>query len=141
MFIPLEKKKAEARRRLESLKADQSIVKYFNVDMVLVSEPPLGVMTPLKFYKELSASIAAFEKEHNCLVYHVIRSYTEIGTLDSYLYVSDYQEDWKFERPYFVSNNNYTLACYVNNLSDEYCSEFGSIGIKVTKHNGMIRTE
>ena len=45
--------------------------------------------------EKLKQEIADFEAEHNALVYHVIRSYTEFGTWDSYLYVSNYPDEWE----------------------------------------------
>ena len=78
-----------------------------------------------------------FEDTHNCIVYHIIKSYTDFGTILNLLYVDEHKEEWE----YF----NEDLKCgltfvYAENLDDEYCSEFGSIGIRAI-NGGLVRVE
>ena len=54
--------------------------------------------------------------------YHVIQN----GQMLSFLYVSKYQEKWEHDRNDL--KESYLIA-YVANLTNELCSEFGSIGI------------
>lgn len=77
-----------------------------------------------------------FEKEHNAVVYHVIHCYTTFGEILNLMYVSENQEEWEQDRQDLEENYSFTY-CY--NLDDEWCSEFGSIGIG-TRAGGIIRT-
>jgi hypothetical protein len=85
---------------------------------------------------ELVAKIKEFEAEYNALVYHVIRTFTQFGELYNFLYVSDYDEEWVIENEDITAG--YSLA-YVWNKTDEWCSEFGSIGVR-GKFGGIVRT-
>lgn len=78
-----------------------------------------------------------FEEEHNALVYAVIRDYFNICTMDAYLYVSDYEEEWEDDREEL---KNGEVLAYVRNLNDDECSEFGSIGVKRSPAAGLVRT-
>ena len=80
--------------------------------------------------------VKAFEEKTGCYVYHVIQTQTAIGMMLSLLYVSPYQDEWPDDL------NDLEQLCpiaYVINLDDEYCSEFGSIGIR-NRFGGLIRT-
>ena len=68
------------------------------------------------------------EEEYNCMVYAITHDYTEFGECYSFLLVTDYEEEWDylFEK----SGNEFYVFAYVWNKDDEWCSEFGTIGIK-----------
>ena len=66
----------------------------------------------------------------------VVRSYTEFGTMDSYLYVSKHKDEWEADRE--LIKEGQTIA-YVINRNDEFCSEIGSIGIRLTPARGLVR--
>ena len=92
MRISIEEKKAEAIERMKALGIfPQTIQQFKNEDCISISEPPFGA-----FYwaegQDLER-IRQFEAENDALVYVAIRSYTTIGKLDSYLFVSDYAEE------------------------------------------------
>ena len=78
--------------------------------------------------EELSAKIKEIEEKHNCTVYAVTHEYTEFGECYSFLIVTDYKEEWNslLEK---VHNGFYAFA-YVWNKDDDWCSEFGTIGIR-----------
>ena len=87
MNISIEEKKAEAVRRMKMLKIFPETIKQFEKDgYISRSEPPVGAYYWVEG-KELEA-IREFEKEHDCLVYTVVRAYTSIGMMDSYLFVN-----------------------------------------------------
>lgn len=72
--------------------------------------------------------IKKFEEKHEgCKVYFVMHNYTEFGELLNLMYVSNYEEEWEQDRQDLL--NGITFA-YVYNLDDEWCSEFGTIGIR-----------
>lgn len=132
-----EEKKTEALGRMMSLGIFPETVKQFEQDdYISISEPPFGAF----FWAEGEdlKRIHDFEETHNALVYLVIRSYTNIGKLDTYLYVSDYaDEEWARDREDL--KNGETLA-YVYNHDAPDCSEFGYIGFKRTIAAGLMRT-
>lgn len=129
-----ELKKAEAIERMKMLKLHSNVINEFqNQDKVNVSENG-GFLYWLN--DEQKALVEAFEEKYHALVYHVIRSLTSVGEILSYLYVSDSDEEWEFDREDI--RNGITLA-YAENVSDRWCSEFGSIGIEPSI-GGLIRT-
>ena len=73
------------------------------------------------------ARVRQFEKESGGLVYHVIQNYTDFGEMLSFLYVSKYQDEWPRDR---VDLKEGIPLVYVANLTDETCSEYGSICVK-----------
>ena len=77
---------------------------------------------------ELVELINHFENENNAYVYHILCD----NSLLIFLYVSDNEEDWEFER---FCNEGYVSA-YVYNLIYPMCSEFGDI--LITQQNGAI---
>lgn len=135
MSISKEAKKTEAIARMKSLKIFPETIKQFDEDgYVSISEPPLGA-----FYwaeNEDLKRIRDFEEQHNALVYVVIRSYSSFGKLDTYLYVSDYDEEWEQDRD---DLKNMQALAYVYNHDMPDCSEFGSVGIKRSVAAGLLR--
>ncbi len=77
---------------------------------------------------ELMAKIQEFEKEHNCLVYAVTHEYTDFGECYDFLYISDYEEDWGYM--FSKEGTTFYIGAYVWNKDVEWCSEFGTIGIR-----------
>lgn len=70
-----------------------TIKQFKDDDYVSISEPPVGA-----FYwaeGEDLQRIKDFEKQHDALVYVVVRTYSNIGKMDSYLFVSDYRNEWE----------------------------------------------
>lgn len=134
--IPIEEKKKEAVERMEMLGIFSQAIRQFEYEgKVSISEPPYGA-----FYWADEADLArirAFEEDHNALVYLVVRSYMEFGKLDSYMYVSDYKEEWEFDRE-DISRD--MAMAYVYNHDDPFCSEIGTIGIQTTIAGGLART-
>ena len=77
---------------------------------------------------ELLEKIKEFEAETGSLVYAVTHELFEFGECYSFLCVSKYEEEWEYT---LESEDQYNIAwAYVWNKTDEWCSEFGSIGIK-----------
>ena len=77
---------------------------------------------------EIEAKMREIEKKHNCTVYAITHEFTEFGELYDFLIITDYEEEWDT----LVSgkgNQHYAFA-YVWNKDDEWCSEFGTIGVQ-----------
>lgn len=136
MKISREEKKIEALGRMKRLGVYSETIKQFEQeDLVSISEPPMGAFFWVE--NEQLEEMRQFEHRHNALVYVIIRSYTTIGKMDSYLYVSDYKDEWQRDRDMLNSNEAFA---YVINRDMPDCSEFGSIGIRRTIAGGLART-
>jgi hypothetical protein len=136
MNITREAKKAEAIARMKLLNLFPETVRQFEMqDLVSISEPPVGAFFWLE--GEDLDRVRQFEEEYNAIVYVAIRSYTTIGKMDSFLYVSDYPQEWETDREDL--KNGEALA-YVYNHDAPDCSEIGYIGIAGTIAAGLRRT-
>lgn len=119
-----ELQKKEALERIKILELHQNVYdEFLKEEKLNVSEK--GIL----FWEneEQQKMIDEWEKETENLVYHVIHNFTEFGELYSFLYVSKHEEEWETDREDL--KHGYALV-YVKNITDEYCSEYGSIGIK-----------
>lgn len=77
-----------------------------------------------------------FEDEHNAVVYHIVKTITTIGCMLSVFYVSDDESEWESDRE---DIENGEQLCYVKNIDNEDCSEFGFICFKKS-FGGLVRT-
>lgn len=132
-MISLEKMKAEAIQRMRILRLYPITIKDFEkCGAIEYSFHTFGfyhLSGPEKY------RVHQFEKEHGYLVYYVIDSYTSIGRMLSYLYVSSNEEEWEQDRQDLKDG---CPIVYVKNVDDEILSEFGSIGIEL-RNGGVIR--
>lgn len=136
MNISREEKKIEAIERMKKLGVFPETIKQFEQeDLVSISEPPVGAFFWIE--GEELEEMKRWEQAHNALVYVIIRSYTSIGKMDSYLYVSDHKDEWQQDRAMLKRNETFA---YVINRDMPDCSEFGSIGIRRTIAAGLART-
>lgn len=136
MNVSMETKKAEAIKRMKALDLYKPyIIAFEKRDKIYLSEMTGGVYE-FDSDAELVAKVKEFEEENNALVYHVIHTFTQFGELYSFLYVSDYEDEWEMDNADIT--DGYALA-YVWNKDDEWCSEIGSIGVK-GKFGGIVRT-
>ena len=127
-------KKNEAIKRMEVLDIYSETIRQFEKEgLVSYSEPPLG--TNYWLTEEQRKIVRDFEEEYNALVYFAIRSYTSFGTLDSFLFVSQYENEW------VLDNNDiregYAYA-YVYNYDVPEYSEIGLIGVQ-PRFGGLVR--
>lgn len=128
-------KKQEAIARMKTWGIFKPIIKQFEEDdLISESAPPFGACFWLN--DEQLARVRDFEKEHNAVVYHVIHSYTDIGEMESYLYVSNYPEEWEADQEDIKTGQQ---LVYVYNHDAPEFSEFGSIGIRRTVAGGLQR--
>ena len=86
---------------------------------------------------ELLNKIKEFEEETGSLVYAVTHERFEFGECYSFLCVSKYEEDWHMT----VETSTYGSYAfsYVWNKDAEWCSEYGTIGVK-SFGGGIART-
>lgn len=129
----VEKAKKEAIERMKILKLSRNAITDFKDDDRLYKSEDLGFLYWL--YDDEEEMVKKFEKEHECVVYHVILSRTNIGTMYSLLYVSLDDEEWEEDRADL--QNGQVLAYVVNKAAPE-CSEIRYIGIK-PQIGGLVR--
>ena len=133
--VTREKKKEEAIKRMKVLVLFKPCIKSFEKYDELQLTEPTGGLYEFGDNAELNAKIKEFEEEYNALVYFGMRSYTEFGKLDSFLYVSDNEEEW------FMDNadiqEGYAVAYVYNHDVPEY-SEIGSIAVR-ERFGGLVR--
>lgn len=84
-----------------------------------------------------AARIKNVEESEGILVYHATHEHTGFGELLDLFYVSKDVEEWSADHEDL--EQGYTFA-YVLNLDDDLCSEYGSIGFRVSG-GGLIRTD
>lgn len=127
-------KKQEAIKRMEVLDIYAEAIRQFEREgFINYSEPPLGSNYWLT--DEQLKAARKFEEEYNALVYFATISYTEFGTLTSFLYVSDYPEEWKMDNEDL--KDGYLYAYVYNHDVPEY-SEIGQILVK-PRFGGLVR--
>lgn len=136
MNISREEKKTEALARMKAWGIFSPTVKQFkDEDLVSESAPPVGACFWLE--GEQLERVRKFEEQHSALVYHVIHSYTNLGEMEAYLFVSDYPEEWEMDREDLKAGQQ---LAYVFNRDMPDCSEFGSVGVALTPAAGLKRT-
>lgn len=128
------KQRTEALKRMELLKLHENVIDDFKKISLLNQSELGGILYWVE--GEMEKKIREWEEKTGNLVYHVIHDYTEFGELLSLLYVSTYEDEWETDREDI--QDGYPLA-YVMNLIDDWCSEYGSIGIR-PQWGGVVRT-
>lgn len=124
--------KQECLNRMEILRLSRQCINAFKRGKVWESE---GIGALYEVNDEEQKIINNFEKENNAMVYHIIHNKFEFGECYSLLFVSKDEEEWEQERNDL--KDGYAFV-YVYNKDDEWCSEFGSIGIK-SQIGGLVR--
>ena len=128
------KQRTEALKRMKLLNLHENVIDDFKEIALLNQSEHGGILYWGE--GEMEKKIREWEEKTGNLVYHVIHDYTEFGELLSLLYVSQYEEEWEMERDDL--EDGYPIA-YVMNLTDDWCSEYGSIGIR-PQWGGVVRT-
>ena len=88
--------------------------------------------------EEILAKMREIEKEYNIKVYAITHEFAEFGELWNFLYVENDEELPKCDYLLGCGNNTFYVRAYVWNKTNEWCSEFGTIGIK-TAFGGIKR--
>ena len=126
--------KLEAIKRMKKLDIYTQAIKEFEKDNMLNKSESGGILFWLDENEQ--EMVKEFEEKYNATVYHLIHNYTEYGELYSFLFVSQYKDDWDYDDEDL--NNNRSLV-YVKNIDEDAFSEFGTIGIR-SQFGGLIRT-
>lgn len=86
------------------------------------------ITTMAKALSDSMTKIKEFEEKYNVLVYAVTHEYTNFGECYDFLYIPDYKEEW--DDILYPAGNGFYACAYVWNKTDDFCSEFGTIGIR-----------
>ena len=136
-MITREEKVKEAIRRMEVLGYfEPSIEEFRKYGKIMINEPPYGAHYYVDEDKELVRKIEDLEANDNAVVYAVVRSWTNVGQLDSILYVDDWKDDWITF--YKDAQDGITYTCTINRDAPEIV-DFGSIRFKRTIAAGIMR--
>ena len=116
-----EQKTAEAVARMQEMGMMPEAIQMYKHGHVLQSEGRgflSGILYDLKAVSVVS--------DNGGMPYHVIKSFTEVGTLYAVLYVSNSEEEWDMER----MENDGSIFSYVYNATNPSFSEYGYIGVR-----------
>lgn len=114
----------EAVQRMKAFKMSSQVIKDFREGVLNLSERG-GLLYWLD--EEEKKLVSEYENRTGYVVFHVIKSYTDIGLLYSMLYVSSYKEEWEMDHE-DISNGVH--ISYVYNTAWPDCSEAGCISVK-----------
>lgn len=133
-----EEKRREAICRMKAFEIDDDVIELFAGSLL----PYMCDCTSYPYrFREMTNQelneVLKFDREHDSLVYLVIRTPTDFGMLDSYLYVSNYDEEWEIDRGDIDMNQ--PLAYVVNHDIPEF-SEFGAIVVE-REGGGLFRVD
>lgn len=131
-MVTNEMKKEEALRRMKMLGIfSQTIAEFWESGRVNVSRGSANFWAD----EDIMEIVHKFEEEYKGLVYYIIENSYDFGHCLSLLFVSEYIEEWSFDRDEI--NEGYTCA-WVENLDANWCSELGSIGVE-NRFGGLVR--
>lgn len=127
--------KKEAIKLMKKMKIYGSVIRTFkNDDIIEDSEPPIGACYDLE--TEMVQAKEEVEKKYGVLVYHMVRSWTEMGEMWAFLVVSQYKEEWADIEDNVKDGYVYS---YVHNVDEPMFSEFGDIVVERTVAGGLRR--
>ena len=124
----------EAVARMKLLGILKTPINEFKKEGVLNLSEALGLLYWLD--DEEKQMVADFEKDNGGVVYHVIKTLSNMGLMYSLLYVSKHTEEWEMDRADIQDGRAFV---YVVNKDMPDCSEFGTIGIRPL-FGGVLRT-
>jgi DNA-dependent RNA polymerase auxiliary subunit epsilon len=118
--------KKEAISRMKLLKMHENAIRDFESEGKLNQSECGGILYWMD--EKGKAIVKAFEQEYGGVVYHAIKSITEIGDMLTLLYVSANTEEWEQDRN-DLKEDGYAIA-FVENLTDPDLSELGGVVVK-----------
>lgn len=115
----------EALLRMKNLKLHENVINEFKETGKINLSENGGILYWLN--DDENKMVRDWEKETGNMVYHVIKNNMEFGLCYSFLYVSPYTDEWLNDDEDL--KEGYPIV-YVKNVTDNTCSEYGSIGIE-----------
>lgn len=133
--IAREKKLMEAEKRLRLLNVPEETIDGFK-ELGLIPLTFNGIDMIYGIDKGKVDRITAFEDHYQATVYYVTFVSTTLGDMESYLFVSDYEEEWESDQEDIP--DGYAMT-WTENLSYPELSEFGSISLQGLPSGGVVR--
>lgn len=133
-MVSIKDKKAEALKRIELLQLHPNVIKEFTVYGKVNYSENDGYLYWLSNKPEWETFVKEFEKRYKALVYHAEFSRFSFGNCLSLFYVSNHKEEWVRDQKDL--KDGYAV-CYIWNMDDHTCSEFGTIAFK--RVNGGVK--
>ena len=129
-----EEMRKEAVLRMEKLNLLPKVISDFKKKKpVLYASEFFGALYWLS--DEEKELVKEFEDHSGCLVYHAVRTASNIGDLFSMIFVSQYEEEWESDRELLREGIVYAN---VRNLTYDF-EDLGTIGVKPS-FGGLMRT-
>ena len=128
----------EALLRMKKLDIHENAINEFLRERKLnLSEPGFGNKVGVLYWlnDDEQKMIEEWEQETGNVVYHVIKNNTQFGLCYSFLYVSSDPEEWLMDNADLEEGYPFV---YVKNVTDDWCSEYGRIGIQ-SAFGGVVR--
>ncbi len=125
---------SEAVERMKLLELYPTVISEFENENIINKSEHNGILYWLD--DEEKAFVLNFESKHNAVVYHIVKTNTLIGCMLSVFYVSDTESEWETDRE---DLKNGEQLCYVKNIDNPDCSEFGYIRFQ-KQYGGLMRT-
>lgn len=119
------KQMAEAKKRIKMLGLMDRPVQEFIEDGTINVSNQLGLLFWAN--EEEMEMIRKFEEEYESVVYHVIKSYTNMGIIYNIFHVCKYEEEWEMDRGSIETGFPFV---YAYNKDIPEFSDFGSIAVK-----------
>ena len=129
-----ERQVKEAVERMKLLELYPAVINEFINEKVINKSEHIGILYWLD--DDEKKFVEDFENEHNAVVYHIIKTHTTIGCMLSVFYVSDDEAEWESDREDMKIGEQ---LCYVKNIDNDDCSEFGYICFQ-KNCGGLMRT-
>lgn len=129
-----ERQQKEAVERMKLLELYPIIISEFINEKTINKSEHIGILYWLD--DDEKKFVKAFENETNAVVYHIVKTYTTIGCMLSVFYVSDDESEWESDREDIKIGEQ---LCYVKNIDNDDCSEFGYICFR-KNCGGLMRT-
>lgn len=142
MEASYEEMKAEAIRRMKQLGLIRDCIEKFDRYGLAMYSERCNLCGYWKFGdlfdadEAMEKSIDEFNKTYDALVYAVIRNYTELGIMDTYLFVSKNKDEWVYDDRLMAENAQYA---YVKTHGSSWGGEFGRVGVRPAG-GGLLRT-
>lgn len=117
-----------------ALKIMNNMIKYRPVinafekdETVMFSDGKFGASYTVDNEPKLAEAIKKVEAEYGCKVFHATHTFTEFGECYELLVVSQYEEEWEQA---IEDSEDMICFCWVENVSDPMCSEFGDVAFR-----------
>ena len=130
----LQNMKREAIERLRELKLSKDVRNAFEKDGIVMCSYNRCIRNLKESELKL---IRKWEREHETLAYHVVYSESIYGAMLTIPYISNRQDEWELDREDLREEEKW-LYCYVINLDNLLCSEYGYCCFSIEK-GGLVR--